>query len=198
MNTWTCSVSRDDKRADRSAASVVQKIALTAIVDQAHNSNERPLLRGPTAKPPFGSRLTLSDRFFTPTLIARAAVLSGGWLAGFFSPWRGGGGTSPALPHGSCLGGLAIGGCALSDEVVGLHAPEKGWHWDRVLNRCRALATKIANELRNKGPEHFVDKLSLADVHASLERTAWILEQIIHTPTSTAKGLQEGSRQRHR
>src|SRR5262249_1597499 len=69
MNTWTCSVSRDDKRADRSAASVVQKIALTAIVDQAHNSNERPLLRGPTAKPPFGSRLTLSDRFYTPTLI---------------------------------------------------------------------------------------------------------------------------------
>jgi hypothetical protein len=28
-----------------------------------------PLLRGPTAKPPFGSRLTLSDRFYTPTLI---------------------------------------------------------------------------------------------------------------------------------
>ena len=25
MNTWTCSVSRDDKRADRSAASVVRR-----------------------------------------------------------------------------------------------------------------------------------------------------------------------------
>jgi len=86
----------------------------------------------------------------------------------------------------------------MSDEFDGLDATEKGWHWDRVLNRCRALATKIANELRNKGPEHFVDKLSLADVHASLERTAWILEQTIHTPTSTAKGLQEGSRRRHR
>ena len=48
---------------------VFQKTALTAIVDQAYNSNERPLLRGPTAKPPFGSRLTLSDRFYTPTLI---------------------------------------------------------------------------------------------------------------------------------
>jgi hypothetical protein len=36
------------------------------------------------------------------------------------------------------------------------------------------------------------------DLHASLERAAWILEQTIHTPTSTAKGLQEGSRQRHR
>jgi hypothetical protein len=34
-----------------------------------YNSDERPLLRGPTAKPPFGSRLTLSDRFYTPTLI---------------------------------------------------------------------------------------------------------------------------------
>src|SRR5262252_10784792 len=38
-----------------------------------------------------------------------------------------------------------------------------------VLNRCRALAAKIANELRNKRPEHFVDKSSLADIHASLE-----------------------------
>jgi len=40
-------------RADRSTGryvpskSVVQKTALTAIVDQAYNSNERPLLRGP-------------------------------------------------------------------------------------------------------------------------------------------------------
>jgi hypothetical protein len=41
---------------------LVQKIVLTAIVDQAHNSNKRPLLRGPTDKPPFGG-LTLSDRF---------------------------------------------------------------------------------------------------------------------------------------
>jgi hypothetical protein len=61
-----------------------------------------------------------------------------------------------------------------------------------TLYRCRALATKIANELRNKEPEHFVDKLSLADIHASLERAAWVLEQ------KTAKGLQERSRQRHR
>src|SRR5262249_61429048 len=99
MNTWTCSVSRDDKRADRSAASVVQKIALTAIVDQAHNSNERPLLRGPTAKPPFGSRLTLSDRFFTPTLIARAAVLSGGCLAGVFVALLARGGDATRRPH---------------------------------------------------------------------------------------------------
>jgi hypothetical protein len=29
---------------------------------------------------------------------------------------------------------------------------------EAALNRCRALATKIANELRDKRPEHFVDK----------------------------------------
>ena len=50
------------------------------------------------------------------------------------------------------------------------------------LNRCRALAAKIANELRNKRPEHFVDKLSLADIRASLERAADVL--------STVKGSQ--------
>src|SRR5262249_40687184 len=54
------------------------------------------------------------------------------------------------------------------------------------LNRCRALASKIANELRNKRPEHFVDKLSLADVHASLERAADVL--------STVKGSQARGR----
>ena len=51
-----------------------------------------------------------------------------------------------------------------------------------ALNRCRALAAKIANELRNNRPEHFVDKLSLADIHASLERAADVL--------STVKGSQ--------
>jgi hypothetical protein len=61
-----------------------------------------------------------------------------------------------------------------------------------TLYRCRALATKIANELRNKELEHFVDKLSLADIHASLERAAWVVEQ------KTAKGLQERSRPHHR
>jgi len=43
------------------------------------------------------------------------------------------------------------------------------------LNRCRALATKIANELRNKRPEHFVDELLLADLYASLEHAARLL-----------------------
>jgi hypothetical protein len=64
------------------------------------------------------------------------------------------------------------------------------WLSESTLNRCRALATKIANELRNKKPEHFVDKLSLAEVHASLERAADVL--------STVKGSQVRDRQRHR
>jgi hypothetical protein len=81
--------------------------------------------------------------------------------------------------------------CLMSDEFDGLDATEKAGI-GTALNRCRALATKIANELRNKEPEHFVDELSLADIHASLERAAWVLEQ------KTAKGLQERSRQRHR
>ena len=41
------------------------------------------------------------------------------------------------------------------DEFVGLDATEKA---GAALIRCRALAAKIANELRNKRPQHFVDK----------------------------------------
>ena len=47
-----------------------------------------------------------------------------------------------------------------------------------ALIRCRALAAKIANELRNKRPEHFVDKLTLADIHDSLERAADVLSRV--------------------
>ena len=48
----------------------------------------------------------------------------------------------------------------MSDEFDGLDAKAS---IGATLNRCRALAAKIANELRNKRPEHFVDRLSLAD-----------------------------------
>ena len=50
-------------RADRGTLRLSKKNALTSTVDQAHNSKERPHLRGPTAKLSFGPRLTLSDRF---------------------------------------------------------------------------------------------------------------------------------------
>ena len=47
----------------------------------------------------------------------------------------------------------------MSNEFDGLEATEKAGI-RAALYRCRALAAKIANELRNKRPEHFVDKLS--------------------------------------
>ena len=64
----------------------------------------------------------------------------------------------------------------MSDEFDCLHRIEKV-AVESVLNRSRVLAA-----LRNKRPEHFVDKLSLADIHASLERAADVL--------STVKGSQ--------
>ena len=77
----------------------------------------------------------------------------------------------------------------MSDEFDGLDATEKA-ATRATLIRCRVLAAKIANELRNKRPEHFVDKLSLADIHTSLERA-------VDVP-STLKGLQPRGRQRRR
>ena len=77
----------------------------------------------------------------------------------------------------------------MTDEFYGLDATEKAGIRS-TLNRCRVLAAKIANELRNKRPEQFVDKLSLADIHTSLERAADVL--------STVKGSQARARQRHR
>ena len=78
----------------------------------------------------------------------------------------------------------------MSDEFEGLDATEKaGIGATLMLIRCRVLAVKIANELRNKKPEHFVE-LSLADIHASLEHAADVL--------STVKGSRARGRQRRR
>jgi len=65
----------------------------------------------------------------------------------------------------------------VSDEFDSLDATEKA-AVEAALNRCRGLAAQIAGELRSKRPEHFVDKLSLADFYASLERAAGVLEQL--------------------
>jgi hypothetical protein len=65
------------------------------------------------------------------------------------------------------------------DDFDDLDATEKAGV-GAALNRCRALATKIANELRDKRPEHFADK----------ERAANVL--------STVKGSQVRGRQRRR
>ena len=87
------------------------------------------------------------------------------------------------LPAERGWGGSEISERIMSDEFDGLHATEQA-DIGSALRRCRVLAAKIANELRNKRPEHFVDKLSLADIHASLERAADVL--------STVKGSRRG------
>jgi hypothetical protein len=82
----------------------------------------------------------------------------------------------------------------MSDEFDSLDANEKAGI-GATLIRCRVLAAKIANELRNKRPEHFVDNLSVADIHASLERAAGVVEQkcrrsVDNTPTPTVTRQQ--------
>jgi hypothetical protein len=77
----------------------------------------------------------------------------------------------------------------MSDEFDGLDATEKAGI-GTALNRCRALATKIANELRNKRPEHFVDKFLLADFLRLLAGAAGVL--------SAVKRSQARGRQGHR
>jgi len=64
----------------------------------------------------------------------------------------------------------------MSDEFDGLDATEKA-AVEAALDRCRTLAAQIGSELGNKRPEHFVDKLSLAALLASLEYAARLLEQ---------------------
>ena len=64
----------------------------------------------------------------------------------------------------------------MSDKFESLGANEKA-ALESTLYRCRALVGWIGEELRKKKPEQFVDERSLADLHASLERAAWVLEQ---------------------
>jgi hypothetical protein len=79
----------------------------------------------------------------------------------------------------------------MSDEFDGLDATEKAGI-EAALNRCRSLAAQIS-ELRNNRPEHFVDKLSLADFYASLEHAADVLgrqsQQFENTPARAGKSL---------
>jgi hypothetical protein len=64
------------------------------------------------------------------------------------------------------------------DKLESLDTNEKAV-LESTLYRCRALAGLIGEEVRKKKPD---DERSLADLHASLERAAWVLEQ------KTAKG----------
>jgi len=87
----------------------------------------------------------------------------------------------------------------MSDEFDGLDATEKVGI-EAALNRCRALAAQIESQLRNKRPEHVVNKLSLAELCASLEHAADVLGQRGRQPvenTPTPVGVK-GSQTRHR
>ena len=82
----------------------------------------------------------------------------------------------------------------MSDEFDSLDAIERAGV-EAALDRCRSLAAQIASELRNKRPEHFVDKLSLADFYASLERAAGVLGQpsqqsVENAPDAVVKASQ--------
>jgi hypothetical protein len=80
-------------------------------------------------------------------------------------------------------------GCGMSDKFDSLHGIEKA-AMENVLNRSHVLAAKIADELRNRRPEHFVDTVSLADIYYSLEHIADVL--------STVKGSQGEHAQEHK
>ena len=80
----------------------------------------------------------------------------------------------------------------MSQEFDRLDATEKAGI-KAALSRCRALSAQIASKLRNRRPEHFVDKLSLADFYVSLEHAADVLGQkgqrsVENTPARVVKG----------
>ena len=86
----------------------------------------------------------------------------------------------------------------MSHQLEDLDATERAGI-EAALNRCRALAAQIMSELRNKGPEHFVDKLSLADFYASLEHAADVLAPNSRQPVeNTSAPVVKGSQARHR
>ena len=86
----------------------------------------------------------------------------------------------------------------MSDDFDSLDAIEKAGI-EGALNRCRGLAAQIASELRNKRPEHFVAKLSLADLCVSLEHAADVLGRKRRRPVeNTPAPVVKGSQARHR
>jgi hypothetical protein len=72
---------------------------------------------------------------------------------------------------------------------------------EAALKRCRVLADQIESILRNESP-HFVDRVSLADFYASIQRAADVLGQesrksVENTPAPAVDSQARG-RQRHR
>ena len=88
-------------------------------------------------------------------------------------------------------------GRTMSYEFDSLDANEKAT-LKGALIRCRALVGRIESALCNEKPEHFVDKLTLADFYASLERATDILGQKGRQSAPAVKGSQKQIRKRHR
>jgi glutathione S-transferase len=89
----------------------------------------------------------------------------------------------------------------MSDEFRSLDERERA-ALEAALKRCRVLADQIERILCN-GKRRFVDKASLADFYASIQRAADVLGQesqkpVEDTPAPAVKGLRAGGRQRHR
>jgi hypothetical protein len=85
----------------------------------------------------------------------------------------------------------------MSDEFHSLDAIEKA-AVEAALKKCRVLAEQIESELCNTKPEHFVDKLALADFYASIQRAADVLGQESQKPVEDTPAPAVKGRQRHR
>jgi hypothetical protein len=84
----------------------------------------------------------------------------------------------------------------MSDEFRSLDARERA-ALEGALKRCRILADQIESRLRNESRE-FVDKGSLADFYAALQRAADVLGQesrkpVEDTPAPMVRGLRAGA-----
>jgi glutathione S-transferase len=83
----------------------------------------------------------------------------------------------------------------MSDEFDSLDEREKA-AVEGALNRCRGLAAKIENELCNRKPEHFGEKLVLAEFCAALKRAADALGQTGQKSHPAVKDSQARGRRR--
>jgi hypothetical protein len=82
----------------------------------------------------------------------------------------------------------------MSDEFENLDVREKA-AVEAALNRCQILAGQIESKLRKKRSKLLLDKVSLADVCASLDHAVDVLEQkgrqpVENTPAAVEKRLQ--------
>jgi hypothetical protein len=84
----------------------------------------------------------------------------------------------------------------MSDQFDSLDEREKA-AVKGALNRCRGLAAKIESDICNRKPEHFGDRLLLAEFCAALERAADALGQTGQKSHPAGKDSQARGYRRH-